>query len=324
MGPRDATAGPTARSRWLGYRPDPIVLTSVLLVAVWGYSLLRVEGYRSLDFNLFTLRVTAFLAVVAVGQTLVVLMGGIDLSVAATISLSGVVGGNLIGSYGQAAGILATLAIAAAVGAANGVGIVTLRLPPLVMTLASLSIIQGGLLIYNAGNPVGGNSALLARLANGDVAGLPNPVLVLAVTAAAVLFLLHRTAYGRAVYAVGTNPLAAELSGVPVARVQVATYALCGLFAGLTGLLILGWTGYSYLNMGDPYLLSSIAAVVVGGTSILGGRGKLAGTLLGALLLSIFVNILTVLKIPEAGRIMVQGGLILLLLLAYALVDETR
>ncbi len=322
---RDAATGPGGTAaRWRRWRPDPVLLTAILLLATWAFSLLQIAGYRSWDYNLFTLRVAAFLALVAVGQTLVVLLGGIDLSVAATISLSGVVGGNLIGRLGEGPGIAATLAIAAAVGMANGLGIVTMRLPPLVMTLASLSIIQGGLLIYNAGNPVSGESPLLGRLANGDVAGLPTPVLVLAVAAAATLVLLHRTAYGRAVYAVGTNPLAAELSGVPVARVQIATYALCGFFAGLTGLLILGWTGYSYLNMGDPYLLSSIAAVVVGGTSILGGRGKLVGTLLGALLLTIFVNILTVLKIPEAGRIMVQGGLILLLLLVYAVVEESR
>jgi len=300
------------------------LLTLAILIATWAFSLVRIEGYRSLDYNLFTLRITAFLAIVAAGQTLVVLMGGIDLSIAAVISLAGVLGGNLINQFGQVGGIIATLAIAGLVGFANGVGIVTLRLPPLVMTLASLSIIQGGLLIYNAGNPVSGQSPLLDQLANGNVGGVPSPVLVLAVVAAIGVFLLHRTVYGRGVYAIGTNPRAAELSGVPVARVQIATYVLCSLTAGVTGLLILGWTSYSYLNMGDPYLLSSIAAVVVGGTSILGGRGKLIGTILGALLLNILVNILTVEQIPEAGRMMVQGGLILALLLVYALAEETR
>jgi len=300
------------------------LLTLAILIATWAFSLVRIEGYRSLDYNLFTLRITAFLAIVAAGQTLVVLMGGIDLSIAAVISLAGVLGGNLINQFGQVGGITATLAIAGLVGFANGVGIVTLRLPPLVMTLASLSIIQGGLLIYNAGNPVSGQSPLLDQLANGNVGGVPSPVLVLAVVAAIGVFLLHRTVYGRGVYAIGTNPRAAELSGVPVARVQIATYVLCSLTAGVTGLLILGWTSYSYLNMGDPYLLSSIAAVVVGGTSILGGRGKLIGTILGALLLNILVNILTVEQIPEAGRMMVQGGLILALLLVYALAEETR
>lgn len=321
----DKSSIPAGGRSWRrGFRPDPVLITLAILMVTWAFSLVRIEGYRSWDYNLFTLRITAFLAIVAAGQTLVVLMGGIDLSVAAVISLAGVVGGNLINRFGQEIGIAATLAIAGLVGLANGVGIVTLRLPPLVMTLASLSIIQGGLLIYNAGNPVSGQSPWLDQMANGSVRGVPSPVMVVAVVAVIGIFLLHRTVYGRGVYAIGTNPRAAELSGVPVARIQIATYAFCSVTAGLTGLLILGWTSYSYLNMGDPYLLSSIAAVVIGGTSILGGRGKLVGTILGALLLNILVSILTVEQIPEAGRMMVQGGLILGLLLVYALAEETR
>jgi ribose transport system permease protein len=321
-----ARDGQPQRTGWMDVvrRADPVVLTAILLVAVWAYSLVRVEGYRTLDYNLFTLRFTAFLAIVAAGQTLVVLAGGIDISVAATISLAGVVGGVLIGKLGEWPGILATLAVVAVVGLANGLGIVLLRLPPLVMTLASLSIIQGGLLIYNAGNPVSSQSPFLTRMANDSVWSVPTPVVVALVVVLVGVVLLRRTTYGRSVYAIGTNPRAAALSGVPVAQFQMATYVLCSLCAGITGLLLLGWTGYSYLNMGDPYLLTSIAAVVVGGTSILGGRGSLIGTIFGALLLNILVNVLTVEKIPEAGRIMVQGALILLLLIVYALVEEGR
>jgi ribose transport system permease protein len=321
------TIEPAGRgTTWTGLmrRADPVVLTAIILVLVWGYSLLRVPGYRTLDYNLFTLRVTAFLAIVAAGQTLVVLAGGIDISIAGTISLAGVVGGVLIGNLGEAAGILATLFVVALVGLANGLGIVILRLPPLVMTLASLSIIQGGLLIYNAGNPVSSQSPFLTKLANDSIWSIPTPVIVALIVVAIGVFLLKGTTYGRGIYAIGTNPRAAALSGVPVAAFQVATYVLCALCAGITGLLLLGWTGYSYLNMGDPYLLTSIAAVVVGGTSILGGRGSLWGTIFGALLLNILVNILVVEKIPEAGRIMVQGALILALLIVYAVIDEGR
>jgi len=305
-------------------RADPAVLTAIILVLVWAYSLIRVEGYRSLDYNLFTLRFTAFLAIVAAGQTLVILAGGIDISVAGSISLAGVMGGVLIAHLGEAAGILATLLVLAMVGLANGLGIVILRLPPLVMTLASLSIIQGGLLIYNAGNPVSAQSPFLTKLANESVKSVPTPVIVALIVVLIGAFLLKRTTYGRGIYAIGTNPRAAALSGVPVAAYQVATYVLCSVCAGITGLLLLGWTGYSYLNMGDPYLLTSIAAVVVGGTSILGGRGSLWGTIFGALLLNILVNILVVEKMSEAGRIMVQGALILGLLIVYAVLDEGR
>jgi ribose transport system permease protein len=161
-------------------------------------------------------------------------------------------------------------------------------------------------------------------MANDSLGKVPMPVVIAALVVAFGVFLLKRTTYGRGVYAVGNNPIAAELSGVPVSLIQITTYVLCSLCAGIAGLLLLGWTGYSFLTMGDPYLLTSIAAVVVGGTSILGGSGSLIGTVLGALLLNILVNILVVEQIPEAGRIMIQGGLILLLLIVYSVVDDTR
>jgi ribose transport system permease protein len=320
--PTATTPTPTGRS-WLRQpRLDPVWLTFAVLLLLWVFSLLRVEGYRSLDFNLFTLRVAAFLGIVAAGQTLVVLMGGIDLSVAAVVTMTGVIGGNLITQVGEAGGIVLTLLIAALVGVVNGLGVVTLRLPPLVMTLASLSVIQGVLLVYNAGKPVSGKSDFLNYWALGTLLGLPTPVWVLAAISALCLILLHRTAYGRAIYAVGNNPRAALLSGVPIGRVQLATYALCSVCAGVTGLLILGRTGYSSKTAGDPYLLMSIAAVVIGGTSILGGRGKYIGTIGGALVLTVLLNILTVENIPEAGRMIVQGVLILALLIAYASTEQ--
>jgi ribose transport system permease protein len=300
------------------FRPDPVWITFAVLLLIWVFSLIRVEGYRSLDFNLFTLRVASFLAIVAAGQTLVVLMGGIDLSVAAVVTMTGVIGGHLITQIGEAGGILLTLVIAALVGIGNGLGVVLLRLPPLVMTLASLSVIQGILLVYNAGKPVSGESPFLNYWALGTLLGLPTPVWVLAAISVFCIILLHKTAFGRAIYAIGNNPRAALLSGVPIGLTQVVTYALCSVFAGITGLLILGRTGYSSKTAGDPYLLMSIAAVVIGGTSILGGRGKYVGTIGGALVLTVLINVLTVENISEAGRMIVQGALILVLLIAYA------
>jgi ribose transport system permease protein len=320
--PAPAPADSDASAPRRRFRVDPVWLTFVVLLALWVYSLLRVEGFRTVDYNLFTLRVAAFLGIVAAGQTMVVLMGGIDLSVAAVVTMAGVVGGNLISTVGEAPAIILTLLIAAVVGAVNGLGVVALRLPPLVMTLASLNVIQGVLLVYNAGKPVSGESAFLGYWALGFLLRVPTPVWVLALVSVVCVLLLQRTAYGRAVYAIGNNPRAAFLSGVPVGTVQVATYALSGLLAGLAGLLILGRTGYSSKTAGDPFLLLSIAAVVVGGTSILGGRGKFVGTIGGALLLTVLVNVLTVENIPEAGRMIVQGVLILALLIAYASTEE--
>lgn len=301
---------------------DPVWITFAVLLALWLFSLLRVEGYRTVEYNLFTLRVAAFLGIVAAGQTLVVLMGGIDLSVAAVVTMAGVIGGNLITQIGEPAGIVLTLVLAAIVGVGNGLGVVLLRLPPLVMTLASLSIIQGVLLVYNAGKPVSGESPFLNYWALGTLLGVPTPVWLLGVLTVLSIILLHRTAFGRAIYAIGNNPRAALLSGIPAGAVQIATYGLCSTFAGITGLLLLGRTGYSSKTAGDPYLLMSIAAVVIGGTSILGGRGKFIGTIGGALLLTVLVNVLTVENMPEAGRMIIQGGLILVLLIAYASSDQ--
>jgi ribose transport system permease protein len=315
----------TTTSRGGGFslsRIDPVWITFAVLLALWVFSLLRVEGYRTLDYNLFTLRVAAFLGIVAVGQTLVILMGGIDLSVAAVVTMAGVIGGNMMTQIGEPGGIIVTLLLTAIVGVANGLGVVLLRLPPLVMTLASLNIIQGVLLVYNAGKPVSGESPFLSYWALGNWLGVPTPVWLLGILTVLSIILLQRTAFGRSIYAIGNNPRAALLSGVPAGLIQIATYALCSVFAGITGLLLLGRTGYSSKTAGDPYLLMSIAAVVIGGTSILGGRGKLIGTIGGALLLTVLVNVLTVENIPEAGRMMVQGALILVLLIAYASSDQ--
>jgi ribose transport system permease protein len=301
---------------------DPVVITFTVLLALWVFSLYRNEGFRTLNYNMITLRVAAFLAIVAAGQTLVVLMGGIDLSVAAVITMTGVVCGNLMTEIGQLGGILVTLLIAILVGVGNGLGVTLLKLPPLVMTLATLSIIQGVLLVYNAGKPVSGESPFLEYWARGMLLGIPTPVWVLGAVSIVCIVLLHFTPLGRAIYAIGNNPRAAFLAGVPTVKVQIATYASCSFLAAITGLLLLGRTGYSSKTAGDPYMLMSIAAVVIGGTSILGGRGRYIGTIGGALVLTILLNLLTVENVSEAARMMIQGGLILALLIAYAYSEE--
>lgn len=310
------------RGAWRHRQLDPVVITFAVLLALWVFSLYRNEGFRTLNYNMITLRVAAFLAIVAAGQTLVVLMGGIDLSVAAVITMTGVICGNLMTQIGQLGGILVTLLIAILVGVGNGLGVTVLKLPPLVMTLATLSIIQGVLLVYNAGKPVSGESPFLEYWARDELLRVPTPVWVLGAVSLICIVLLHFTPWGRGIYAIGNNARAAMLSGVPTVKIQIATYALCSFFAAITGLLLLGRTGYSSKTAGDPYMLMSIAAVVIGGTSILGGRGKYIGTIGGALVLTILLNVLTVENVSEAARMMIQGGLILALLIAYAYSDE--
>jgi ribose transport system permease protein len=303
-------------------RIDPVIITFVVLIVLWVFSLYRVEGFRTVDYNLLQLRVAAFLGIVAAGQTLVILMGGIDLSVAAVITMTGVVAGNLMTEIGQAGGIIVTLAVVTLIGVANGLGVTLLRLPPLVMTLATLSIVQGILLVYNAGKPVSGESRFLEFWAKEKILGVWAPVWVLAAVSLVCIVILHFTPWGKGIYAIGNNPRAALLSGVPTTRIQIATYALCSFLSGITGLLLLGRTGYSSKTAGDPYMLMSIAAVVIGGTSIIGGRGKFIGTIGGALVLTVLINLLTVENVSESVRMMIQGGLILALLIAYAYSEQ--
>ena len=312
------------RSRWRDLRIDPVLLTFVVLAVVWAVALTDIEGYRTLNANLRFIRFASILAIIGIGQTMVVLMSGIDLSVAAVIGLAGVVGGNLISQHGQVVGILLTLAFVFVVGMLNGLGVVLLRLPPLVMTLAASAIIDGGLRVYNSGNPVSGKSPFLEQLALGSTWRIPNTAIAALVIAGLGMILLHLSRYGRGVYAIGVNARASLLSGVPVDLTQVVTYGLCSLTAGIVGLLLLGQTGYSFQDMGTPYLLQSIAIVVIGGTSILGGRGKLIGTLGGALVMIVLVSWLQALRTTDAERQMIQGTLILGLLIAYAFTDETR
>ena len=262
-------------------------------------------------------------AIVGIGQTIVVLQGGIDLSVAAVIGLAGVVGGNLISQFGQEVGITLTLIVAALVGIINGLGTIGLRLPPLIMTLATSAIIDGALRIYNSGNPVSAQSPLLQRLALDDTWGIPNSALLALAIAIVMMVILHGTAFGRSIYAIGVNPQVAYLSGIPVGFTQLATYAISSVTAAIVGLLLLGQTGYSFQDMGTPYLLQSIAVVVLGGTSILGGRGKLVGTLAAALFMIILTSWLQALRVSEAFRLVAQGLLLLLLLIAYGLTNES-
>ena len=311
------------RSRWRDIRIDPVLLTFVVLAVVWTLALIDIEGYRTLNANLRFIRFASILAIVGIGQTFVVLMGGIDLSVAAVIGLAGVVGGNLISQHGQVAGILMTLAIVFAVGMLNGLGVVLLRLPPLVMTLG-LSHHRWLVTGLQLGQPGERQITLPERLALGSTWKIPNTAIAALVIAGLGMILLHLTSYGRGVYAIGVNARASLLAGVPVDVTQVITYGICSLSAGIVGLILLGQTGYSFQDMGTPYLLQSIAVVVIGGTSILGGRGKLIGTLGGAMVMVVLVSWLTALRTTDAERQMIQGTLILILLIAYAFTDETR
>ncbi|MGE3876685.1 MAG: ABC transporter permease, partial [Parvibaculaceae bacterium] len=265
----------------------------------------------------YLLELAAVIGLVAIGQTYVVIAGGIDLSVGAivTVSAVGVPLAALSGDGSGAFAVLAILAAATGIGLLNGLGVAYLRIHPMIMTLAMATFLQGVLILIAGGTAISAQNPLLAWLGNARVIGIPAGVILWAVASAVALFVLHATPFGARLFALGANPLASALSGVNVRTSTMAVYAVSGLTAGLAGVLVLGMNGQGYVGIGDPYLLASIAAVVLGGTSILGGSGTYAGTIPGAILLVTITALITVVNASAGWRSILFGTLILLLLL---------
>jgi ribose transport system permease protein len=269
-----------------------------------------------------------FLGMAAAGETVVILTGGIDLSLPwnlnfAAIVLTQVAGGsNAPGRVALA--FAAALLVASVVGLINGLGVTLLQIHSLVMTLGMNAVLLGLTLVYTNGTPQGAAPDLAKKLASGRVGPLPWALVLWAAVSIALIFILKRTTFGRRLYAIGNNVRAAYLSGVPIRRVQIGAYTLCGFCMGLTGILLTGYSSQSYLQMGDPYLLPAIAAVVIGGTSILGGSGGYGGTIVGAITVVLLQNTLSVAGISPAGQQVLYGVIILFMLFVYGREGKVR
>ena len=296
---------------------NPPLLTFLLVALVWLAASLTLRGFGAYGHLRYLLELAAVIGIVAAGQTLVILMGGIDLSVGAVITVTAI----LLPLISPASdptglvGIMLVLAIATGIGFLNGAGAAYLRVPPIIMTLAMATFLQGLLVIVAGGSAVTVSNPAVILLGQARPLGVPAGIILWIVVSIAVLLIIHRTPLGARFLALGANPLAARLSGVSVARNTLLLYALSGFFAGLAGILVLGMNRQGYVGIGDPYLLMSIAAVVLGGTSILGGRGTYAGTIPGAILLVTTTALITVVNASPGWRSIMFGSLILALLL---------
>jgi ribose transport system permease protein len=258
---------------------------------------------------------------IAAGQTLVMLTGGVDLSVAFTATAAAFAtswqGGN-----GTVEGILAGLAVGVGIGLANGIGVGIFRVNPLIMTLGTSSVTFGLLSIYAGRSFEKVVPRLVASLGSDRFFDyLPANLIFWAAIAALLILGLRYTGYGRMLYAVGDNEVAARLAGVRVWQVLVVAYALCGLFSAFGGLLLVGFTNNPDLGLATPYLLQSVAAVVIGGTSIFGGWGSYSGTIVGVLILTVLGSLLTLLNADEWQRQVIYGALIIVLTAIYARVS---
>jgi ribose transport system permease protein len=305
--------------------------TTILVYLVMGALLLAAEvispGFFGASHMNSVLRQAAFLGIVAIGQTLVIIAGGIDLSIAPLISLANVMSAQIMD--GKDANLLAAVVVVLLIGVAcgliNGLGIYYLRISPLVMTLGMGSVVQGIAYIYSKGAPKGATAPLIKAISTGKVLGvLSSPLLIWVALAVITILVLRYTTLGRYIYAVGSNQVCARYSGVNIRATTIIIYVISSVMAAFIGLLLIGYTGTSYLDTGNAYTMNSIAAVVIGGTSVAGGLGGYAGTVAGSVIMTIIIGLLAVVRIPVSGRQIAQGLIILLILLAYGREKKRR
>jgi ribose transport system permease protein len=278
------------------------------------------SNFLSPAYLLQQLKVGAFLGIIATGMMLVILLGQIDLSVPWTVTMGAMMASaaTAYGPWGEALAIPFGVLVGVALGLVNGVGVAYLRIPSMIVTLAVNAVAQGLMVAYTGGfSPQDSASAAMKVLGAESTFGLPNAVLVWIVVGALAVFLLNRTTFGRAVYGIGNRESAAYLSGIPTQRVVMLAFALCGGLAAFAGVLLAGYAGKAAQSMGDAYLLPAIAAVVLGGTSILGGRGSYIGTVAGVILITLLQSILSVMQMAEFGRQIIYGVVIIAMLLLY-------
>lgn len=289
----------------------------VLLIAGALYD----RNFVSLDYLLQQLQVAAFLGVIATGVMLVVLLGHIDLSIPWVVTIGGMMSTAAAGHEGWLGSLAIPFAVLCGlgIGVVNGIGVAFLRVPSMIFTLAMNAIAQGLMIVHTSGFAPQDHAtpAMHAIAVERWVLGIPNAVWVWAAVGAATVVVLRRTSFGRRVYAIGNSERAVFLSRGNVRRVVVACFAIAGACSAFAGVLLAGYSTKAYQAMGDPYLLPAIAAVVLGGTSILGGRGSYLGTVAGVVLVTLLQSILSIVQMSEAGRQVIYGSVIIVMLLVY-------
>lgn len=295
------------------------VLLAIVLFIVGGA---LAPGFTNRDQAVNIVRLAAFLGIIAAGQTLVIISGGegIDLSAGALVTLGAILTYRI--SNGDDAMIIPALLIVllagAAIGLLNGIGIALLKMPPLVITLGMAGVVTGIIYFYTRGELIGKTPPAMGKLLSQALVGpIPGVIFLWLLLGVGMWVLLERTTFGKHLFAVGTNRVAARLSGVRVSQVVILTYVLSGALAAFGGFVLLGFTQTVFLNLGQPYLFPSIAAVVVGGTVLAGGKGGYWGTMAGALVLQVVDSLLLALRVEEAYQLVILGAILLALLTLY-------
>jgi ribose transport system permease protein len=252
-------------------------------------------------------------AIIAAGMTFVIITGGIDLSVGSLVALSGCVGMLVIDrTGGGGSGILAGIAVGALAGAVNGSLVAWARMPPFLVTLAGLTVYRGLALIVTGGTPIIRFDGDFRFIGQGYLWGVPIPVVIMVAVMIAAHVALTRTAFGAHVYAVGGNEEASRLSGVNVAATKLSVYVIAGALTGLAGMVLAARLSSAQPNTGEGFELDAIAAVVLGGTSLMGGRGTIWGTMVGALIIGVLNNGFNLLAVDAYYQLVAKGAIIVL------------
>jgi ribose transport system permease protein len=319
MSPTQSTS--TRSIPWRDRFSPPLValLLAILLFLVGG---IINPNFLNINQAINIVRLAAFLGIIAAGQTLVIISGreGIDLSAAAVVTLSAILVYRVTNGDNAMipVGLLVALAAGGIIGGINGIGIAVIKIPPLVMTLGMAGVVQGTILQVTQGELVGNTPPLMVQLISAPlVGGIAGVVFIWMVLGVAMWFLLERTRYGKQLFAIGVNRTTARLSGVRVQLLVVLTYALAGMLAAFAGFILLAFSQTVFLELGQPYLFPSIAAVVVGGTVLAGGKGSYWGTMSGALVLQLTDSLLRAMRLDEAYQLIVFGIVLLALILVY-------
>ncbi|TDC09354.1 ABC transporter permease [Nonomuraea longispora] len=299
-------SGPWIRDQLIRHS---MVVVMLLIIAYFSY---RSARFGTLD-NLQTIAIAAApFALIALGQTLVILTGGIDLSVGSVIALSAMTAAYTVKDHPERLwlSLVVAMLVGLAAGAVNGFLVSKVNVPPFIATLGMLTTASGLAYVVGQGAPINGLPQNFGEIANNQIFGLQIPVVVMIVGIVALALIMKRTSYGMRVYAVGGNPVAAQIAGVKTTRILFSVYALSGLLAGLSGVMLASRVISGPPNLGEGYELDAIAAVVIGGASLLGGRGSILGTALGLFLIQTLNNGLDILVVPAYWQSVIKGALI--------------
>lgn len=315
----------SARADWHGLSPDRLFVvlsraTALVLICVVLAALS--PNFLTWSNIINVLRHAAPLFLMSAGLTLVVLTGGIDLSVGSVLGLAACIAASIITSGNLAFGIAAALAVGLACGLVNGALVAYAHIPSFIVTYGMLWIANGLAYVFMKGEVIYGLPAPFRTIGTGFLGPVPVPVLIMLAAMVVLHVLLHRTRVGRGIYAIGGNPVAARLSGMPVQRRLVFVYAMSGLMAAFAALVIIARTNAADVSLGEEQLLPAIAAVCLGGTSLFGGVGGIAGTAVGALILALVLNGMNLLGVKTFWQAGVLGLIILLSVLADQLVGQ--